>query len=205
MNPACFLDINVLFRLWHVYIHQTVWAIPERESLRLPSDGFWFHQSQEGVCQTSSLLKLLSLSNLTHSWVWFFLLIVTCAISNGCSFLLSYAFSAEGVMRTMTTEKLLKGMPVLQTQIDTLLEFDVSQMLTRLLHLLDRCSITRQEVPLLFLLAGSSQGAEQRDHQCCIYASLQGPGQTVCILQWRNHQPIRLVVPEELLIYTAKM
>lgn len=39
------------------------------------------------------------------------------------------AFSAEGVMRTMTTEKLLKGMPVLQTQIDTLLEFDVSQTL----------------------------------------------------------------------------
>nr|XP_020479347.1 clathrin coat assembly protein AP180-like [Monopterus albus] len=32
---------------------------------------------------------------------------------------------AEGAMRTMTTEKLLKGMPVLQTQIDTLLEFDV--------------------------------------------------------------------------------
>lgn len=36
-----------------------------------------------------------------------------------------YLPSAEGVMRTMTTEKLLKGMPVLQTQIDTLLEFDV--------------------------------------------------------------------------------
>ncbi|XP_056283937.1 clathrin coat assembly protein AP180 [Pseudoliparis swirei] len=32
---------------------------------------------------------------------------------------------AEGAMRTMTTEKLLKGMPVLQTQIDTLLEFDI--------------------------------------------------------------------------------
>ncbi|XP_062293468.1 clathrin coat assembly protein AP180-like isoform X2 [Scomber scombrus] len=32
---------------------------------------------------------------------------------------------AEGVMRTMNTEKLLKGMPVLQTEIDTLLEFDV--------------------------------------------------------------------------------
>lgn len=30
-------------------------------------------------------------------------------------------------MRTMTTEKLLKAMPVLQTQIDTLLEFDVSK------------------------------------------------------------------------------
>ncbi|XP_072572333.1 clathrin coat assembly protein AP180 isoform X1 [Paramormyrops kingsleyae] len=32
---------------------------------------------------------------------------------------------ADGVMRTMTTEKLLKGMPILQGQIDALLEFDV--------------------------------------------------------------------------------
>nr|XP_021331088.1 clathrin coat assembly protein AP180 isoform X2 [Danio rerio] len=32
---------------------------------------------------------------------------------------------AEGVMRTMATEKLLKAMPALQTQVDTLLEFDV--------------------------------------------------------------------------------
>lgn len=33
---------------------------------------------------------------------------------------------AEGVMRTMTVEKLLKGMPTLQSQIDALLDFDVS-------------------------------------------------------------------------------
>ncbi|XP_041951171.1 clathrin coat assembly protein AP180-like isoform X6 [Alosa sapidissima] len=32
---------------------------------------------------------------------------------------------AEGVMRTMTPDKLLKAMPALQTQVDTLLEFDV--------------------------------------------------------------------------------
>ncbi|KAG8444826.1 hypothetical protein GDO86_009834 [Hymenochirus boettgeri] len=32
---------------------------------------------------------------------------------------------AEGVMRTMVPEKLLKGMPILQGQIDALLEFDV--------------------------------------------------------------------------------
>ncbi|KAA0720735.1 AP180 91 kDa synaptosomal-associated protein Clathrin coat-associated protein [Triplophysa tibetana] len=32
---------------------------------------------------------------------------------------------AEGVMRTMVPDKLLKAMPALQTQIDTLLEFDV--------------------------------------------------------------------------------
>lgn len=34
--------------------------------------------------------------------------------------------SADGVMRTMSTDKLLKGMPTLQSQIDALLEFDVS-------------------------------------------------------------------------------
>ncbi|XP_028326085.1 clathrin coat assembly protein AP180 isoform X14 [Gouania willdenowi] len=32
---------------------------------------------------------------------------------------------AEGVMRTMSVEKLLKGMPTLQSQIDALLDFDV--------------------------------------------------------------------------------
>lgn len=33
--------------------------------------------------------------------------------------------SADGVMRTMAPDKLLKAMPALQTQVDTLLEFDV--------------------------------------------------------------------------------
>lgn len=33
---------------------------------------------------------------------------------------------AEGAMRTMTVEKLLKGMPILQSQIDALLDFEVS-------------------------------------------------------------------------------
>lgn len=37
---------------------------------------------------------------------------------------------AEGVMRTMAPEKLLKAMPALQTQVDTLLEFDVRKILT---------------------------------------------------------------------------
>lgn len=41
----------------------------------------------------------------------------------------------------MTTEKLLKGMPVLQTQIDTLLEFDVSPPSSSLLPFyLQNCS-----------------------------------------------------------------
>lgn len=38
-------------------------------------------------------------------------------------------FSADGVMRTMSPDKLLKGMPTLQSQIDALLEFDVSLLI----------------------------------------------------------------------------
>lgn len=100
-------------------------------------------------------------------------------------------------MRTMTTEKLLKGMPVLQTQIDTLLEFDVRVLYTYSLFQKSSFWWPEHGQPLLSLfrlLSGSSQGAEQRDHQCCIPASLQGPGQTVCIVQWRDHQPTRSVV-----------
>lgn len=95
-------------------------------------------------------------------------------------------------MRTMTTEKLLKGMPVLQTQIDTLLEFDVR---------LETASAWRSVMvsrhrhgAVLVLFSGSPQGAEQRHHQCCLSAALQGPGQTVRLLQRRHHQPFRLVV-----------
>lgn len=95
----------------------------------------------------SSSFKHLPFSNMTYLWVWpkaVFPLIVTCPIASGCSYpcgasnALSYSSSAEGVMRTMTTEKLLKGMPVLQTQIDTLLEFDVSHTLAWFLHLFYR-------------------------------------------------------------------
>lgn len=120
--------------------------------------------------------------------------------------------SAEGVMRTMTTEKLLKGMPVLQTQIDTLLEFDVSPTLAWFLPLFYLTAlqggfsvIWKPLSSLSFLPSGSSQGAEQWNYQCCIYASLQGPGQTVCILQWRHHQPIRWVVHEYLLLGAPKI
>lgn len=99
--------------------------------------------------------------------------------------------SAEGVMRTMTTEKLLKGMPVLQTQIDTLLEFDVRQEPAPVW--LNATVSRHRRCALPFLFSGSSQGAEQRHHQCCVPAALQGPGQTVRLLQRRHHQPVRWV------------
>lgn len=101
----------------------------------------------------------------------------------------------------MTTEKLLKGMPVLQTQIDTLLEFDVSPAL--MFRMFSR-DFDDEMTPYPFsILSGSSQGAEQRDHQRCIPDSLQGPGQTVRILQRWNHQPIRSVVRERLIAHVA--
>lgn len=99
--------------------------------------------------------------------------------------------SAEGVMRTMTTEKLLKGMPVLQTQIDTLLEFEVRQKTESAWR--NVMVSHHRHCAVLFLFSGSSQGAQQRHHQRCISAALQGPGQTVCLLQRWHHQPIRLV------------
>lgn len=163
-----------VFRLRHVHIYQTVRTVPERESLRLPSDGFWLHQSEEGVRIFARVL-----ARLCHpAAVW------RTAVLRSCS--------AEGVMRTMTTEKLLKGMPVLQTQIDTLLEFDVSETMA---SVWGSVTVSRQLYRSLpRSLSGSSQGAEQRHHQRRIPAALQGPGQTVCLLQRRHHQPFRSVV-----------
>lgn len=46
-------------------------------------------------------------------------------------------YSADGVMRTMAPEKLLKAMPALQTQVDTLLEFDVSNFMALINELIN--------------------------------------------------------------------
>lgn len=40
-------------------------------------------------------------------------------------------------MRTMTVEKLLKGMPILQSQIDALLDFEVSHIQISLIIILE--------------------------------------------------------------------
>lgn len=45
-----------------------------------------------------------------------------------CVFVCAHTHRADGVMRTMAPDKLLKAMPALQTQVDTLLEFDVSNI-----------------------------------------------------------------------------
>lgn len=87
---------------------------------------------KHGVLRVCAYRHLPPLTSTFYSLTRQLTLFFTRAISNSCSYTsdaVLYSFSADGVMRTMTTEKLLKGMPVLQTQIDTLLEFDVSQTL----------------------------------------------------------------------------
>lgn len=51
VKSFCFL----ITRLRHVHIHQTICAVPQRESICLPRDGLRFHSSQERVCY--SLLR----------------------------------------------------------------------------------------------------------------------------------------------------
>lgn len=38
-------------------------------------------------------------------------------------------FRADGVMRTMNTEKLIKTLPIIQNQLDALLDFQVQELL----------------------------------------------------------------------------
>lgn len=88
----------------------------------------YVNHGYHGLCWEALLALSLNLGSFTHGH---FSLGTVCPMSviipvELLTFSLLYPLSAEGVMRTMTTEKLLKGMPVLQTQIDTLLEFDVS-------------------------------------------------------------------------------
>lgn len=47
---------------------------------------------------------------------------------------ISACVRAEGAMRTMSVEKLLKGMPTLQSQIDALLDFDVSDTRSKYIY-----------------------------------------------------------------------
>lgn len=48
-------------------------------------------------------------------------------------FFLFFSVSVDGVMRTMNTEKLIKTLPIIQNQLDALLDFQVSAASTTLL------------------------------------------------------------------------
>lgn len=143
MNPACFLtsclgyDMSTFIRRYGRYLNEKAFAYRQMAFDFTRVKKGWVNHVQRG-CACRPLLPHTSTFYRLDSLSFFFY------ISNSCSHLceasnaLLYSLSAEGVMRTMTTEKLLKGMPVLQTQIDTLLEFDVSQTLARYLHITEQ-------------------------------------------------------------------
>lgn len=58
----------------------------------------------------------------------YFLLFLTnsCLQSSYEAFIFFFHNRADGVMRTMSTEKLLKTVPIIQNQMDALLDFNVS-------------------------------------------------------------------------------
>lgn len=91
----------------------------------------------------------------------------------------------DGVMRTMNTEKLLKTIPIIQNQMDALLDFNVSLRLNfrRIAALL-----SPEESPERSLLmsgcslTGQRQRADQRSHQRSLHAPLQRLHQALCCL-----------------------
>lgn len=167
----------LVFRLRHVHIYQTVRTIPERESLRLPSDGFRLHQSQKGVC------LLMTIFDYTYYLLPFYRQVTWDRIVFfqrwGCDEDHDHWEAAEGHACPANSDRHTPR--VWRTSENSI-------------------SLTERSVPrrryrfVLFPFSGSSQGAEQRHHQRCVSAALQGPGQTVCFLQRWHHQPVRLVV-----------
>lgn len=77
--------------------------------------------------------------SLSHSYIVLCLFICSCIISSPfgfkdllnpvCGCLYMCITRAEGVMRTMNTEKLIKTLPIIQTQLDALLDFQVNMLL----------------------------------------------------------------------------
>lgn len=95
-------------RIWHVHLHPEVQPLPERKSSLVQTSGFRFHKSKTRV---SLFSKGIVHPNITTVY-W-----------RPC---LCCQNRADGVMRTMNTEKLLKTIPIIQNQMDALLDFNVS-------------------------------------------------------------------------------
>ena len=77
-----------------------------------------------------------------------------------------------GALRTMSGDKLLKTMPILQNQVDALIEFD--------------CSSTVGIMNIFYWSRVKERiisGFEQRSDQRVLHAALQRLDQIVCVLQ----------------------
>lgn len=91
-------------RLWYVAIYKTLCQVFEWEIALLSRHGFRFLQSEARV-----------------SWKAIFILRLP--LIDGFVYIVVFS-KEEGSLRNMNAEKLLKTLPVLQAQLDGLLEFD---------------------------------------------------------------------------------
>lgn len=68
------------------------------------------------------------LNGFSDDLIYFLLFLTKNCLQNSCKeFSLGFFHNrADGVMRTMSTEKLLKTVPIIQNQMDALLDFNVS-------------------------------------------------------------------------------
>lgn len=90
-----------ILRLRNVTVHSEILQVPERESVILPICGVWFLQSETRVSAITT-------------------------VCGGWYVLTRVSSKEDGLLRTMNADKLLKTIPVLQTQLGALLEFDCS-------------------------------------------------------------------------------
>lgn len=95
-------------RIWHVHLHPEVQPLLERKGSLIQTSGFRLHESKKRVSPFSK--GIVQPKMRTLHWI-------------GCLFCCQ---RPDGVMRTMNTEKLLKTIPIIQNQMDALLDFNVS-------------------------------------------------------------------------------
>ena len=78
----------------------------------------------------------------------------------------------------MGGDKLLKTMPILQNQVDALLEFDCTATVS---EMMDSFEDSADNFP---------PGSQQRGHQRLLHAALQRSDPTVRVLQWWHHKSL---------------
>lgn len=96
-------------RIWHVTLHQALRQIPQREGSLLQDSSIRLLQSEKRVCIEKICFKRLKILFRCVYW--------ELNLNRHCR-------KEDGTLRTMNAEKLLKTLPVLQSQLDALLEFD---------------------------------------------------------------------------------
>lgn len=173
--------VFMLCRLWYVNIRSSLCEISQWKSLHIPHYGIWFLQSETRVSPHSRITYISRCSILGTKTNWM-------AQVHHC-WLCLYR-KQDGLLRSMSAEKLLKTLPCLQHLLDTLVEFDV-----RITHTyvtgVDSIPSSYSRLCLMdidlctwwyCLRPGYCQWADQRRGERCLHAPIQRPHPTLCLL-----------------------